>query len=105
MLTIEYNKDIILLLNEKYFLEKNLKEYLKYYKESDRDLTNVVAVVNVGANHEWYTNTKKSDTSKNELMLTNKFYSLDNGEKGKYNLKYLFYVFYPLHMLVLFFFR
>jgi len=30
---------------------------------------------------------------------------LDNGSRGKYNLKYLFYVFYPLHMLVLFVFK
>ncbi|MBR6690652.1 MAG: M15 family metallopeptidase [Bacilli bacterium] len=77
LLTIEYNKDVISLLNEKYFLEKNLKTYLEYYKDSDYDLTDVVAVVNVGANNEWYTNTKKTDISKNELMLTNKFYSLD----------------------------
>ena len=26
-----------------------------------------------------------------------------NGERGTYNLKYLFYIFYPLHMLILFF--
>ena len=78
LLTLEYNKDIVSLTKEKYFIEKNLKEYLNYSKESDKTLTDVVAIVNVGANNEWYTNTKKSDTSKNELMLTNKFYSLDD---------------------------
>ena len=78
LLTIEYNKDVISLINEKYFLEKNLKTYIEYSKESDKSLTDVVAIINVGSNNEWYTNTKKSDTEKNELMLTNKFYSLDN---------------------------
>ena len=32
----------------------------------------------MGSNNEWYTNTRKSDISKNELMLTNKFYNLDD---------------------------
>ena len=78
ILQTEYNKDIITLLNEKYFMEKNLKKYLKYLNKSDRTFTDVVAIVNVGADHDWYTNTKKSDLSKGNLMLTNKFYSLDN---------------------------
>ena len=78
LLTVEYNKDVGNLLKEKYFMEKNLKTYLTYSKESGKNFTDVVAIINVGANNEWYTNTKKSDISKNELMLTNKFYSLDN---------------------------
>lgn len=78
ILTIEYNESIIPLLKEKYFMEKNLKKYINYSKESNKNLTDVVAIVNVNANNEWYTNTKKSDVTKNELMLTNKFYSLDN---------------------------
>lgn len=78
LLTIEYNKDIANLIKEKYFIEKNLKSYLKYSKESKKSLNDVVAIINVGSNNDWYTNTKKSDISKNELMLTNKFYSLDN---------------------------
>ena len=78
LLTIEYNDEIISLMKEKYFLEKNLKKYLDYSKKNKKSLTDVVAIINVGSNNEWYTNTKKSDTSKEELMLTNKFYSLDN---------------------------
>ena len=78
ILTIEYNKDLVNLINEKYFLEKNLQNYLTYSKENNKNLTDVVAIINVGANNEWYTNTKKTDTSKGILMLTNKFYSLDN---------------------------
>ena len=78
LLSIEYNKNVIPLINEKYFLEKNLKKYIDYLKENGRDLTDTVAIINVGSNNAWYTSTKKTDISKNELMLTNKFYSLDN---------------------------
>jgi len=78
LITIEYNKNVIPLMNEKYFLEKNLKKYIEYLNENGRDLTDAVAIINVGADHDWYTNTKKTDITKQELMLTNKFYSLDN---------------------------
>ena len=78
LISIEYNKNVIPLMNEKYFLEKNLKKYIDYLKENGRDLADTIAVINVGADNDWYTNTKKTDISKNELMLTNKFYSLDN---------------------------
>ena len=78
LLTIQYNDEVISLMKEKYFIEKNLKKYLEYSKENKKSLTDVVAIINVGSNNEWYTNTKKSDITKQELMLTNKFYSLDN---------------------------
>ena len=83
LLTIEYNKDVISLINEKYFLEKNLKDYLKYSKENNKSFTDIIAIINVGSNNAWYTNTKKSDLEKNELMLTNKFYSLDSSYNSK----------------------
>ena len=78
ILTLEYNKNINKLINEKYFLEKNLKTYLEYIKENDKSLTDIVAIVNVKANNDWYSNTEKSDISKGILMITNKHYNLDN---------------------------
>ena len=78
ILSLEYNDDLVNLINEKYFIEKNLKTYIEYNKDTDKNLTDVIAIVNVGANNNWYTNTKKSDISKGNLMLKNKFYSLDN---------------------------
>ncbi len=36
-------------------------------------------------------------------LLSLPFLALYNGERGKYKLKYLFYIFYPLHLVVLFF--
>ena len=64
LLTIEYNDEVISLMKEKYFIEKNLKKYLDYSKKNKKSLTDGVAIINVGSNNEWYTNTKKSHTSK-----------------------------------------
>jgi LAS superfamily LD-carboxypeptidase LdcB len=78
ILEIEYNKNILYLLKEKYFMEKNFKDYLDYLESSNKDFKDVVSIVNVGSNNKWYTNTKKTDLSKGNLILTNKFYSLDD---------------------------
>lgn len=77
LLTINYNNKIASLINEKYFLEKNIKKYINYLNEND-NLKDVVAIINVNSNNEWYTNTKKTDLSKNDLILTNKFNYLES---------------------------
>lgn len=78
ILSHEYDAFIIDLIQRKYFLKKNLDKYLDYIKENDsNDFDKVIAIINVGANKEWYTDTTLTDTSKNELLLTNKFYKLN----------------------------
>ena len=70
------NNFIIDLLNEKYFLERNLYEYLEYKEENKKkNYYDVVAIVNVGANHDWYDskNIKETDLSKDNLIIVNKF--------------------------------
>lgn len=80
---VENNKNefLIDILKEKYFLEKNLYEYLEY-KENNKKKSNydVVAIVNVGANNDWYDNkeVKETDLSKGNLILVNKFNYLNN---------------------------
>jgi len=66
------------IINQKYFIEKNLDDYIKYYNENkDKKLSDIIAIVNVKTNNEPYSNTVKTDTSKNELMLVNKYHYLD----------------------------
>ena len=77
LLTTPYIEKLSSLVNEKYFMEKNLKKYISYLDKND-NLTDVVAIINVGADNKWYTNTKKTNLEKGHLMLTNKFYYLDN---------------------------
>lgn len=70
------NNYIIDLLNEKYFLEKNLYEYLEYKVDNKKkSYYDIVAIVNVGANKDWYNSkkVKETDLSKGNLMLVNKF--------------------------------
>ena len=82
LLTLPYNRRIPKLINERYFMEKNLKEYINLFNK-ESNLTKIVSLVNVGANNNFYTNAKKTDINKKELMLTNKFNYLDDTYDSK----------------------
>lgn len=71
------DENIIKFYKQEYFLEKNLEDYLNYAKEHD-DLTfsEVVAIINVGADKDWYEDSKETDTTKGSSLLVNKFNSL-----------------------------
>ena len=74
LLNHKYDKNITKLVKEKYFIFNKLDDYLKYYKDNkDKSLADVVAIINTNTNNDFYTNTKETDVSKNELMLINKY--------------------------------
>ena len=75
------NDYIIDLLKEKYFLEKNLYDYLEYkVKNKKKSYSDIIAIVNVGANKDWYDpkSIKETDLAKGALILVNKFNYLKN---------------------------
>ena len=77
----KYNKMYPKLIKQKYFIYNNLDRYLAYYKENKNDkLSHVISMVNVNADYDYYDEkvVKKTDTSKNELMLVNKYNYLTN---------------------------
>lgn len=77
----EKNDYIISLLKEKYFLEKNVNNYLEYKaKNKKKSYSDIVAIVNVHADKDWYDNktVKETDLSKGNLILVNKFNYLKN---------------------------
>ncbi len=75
--SMRYNRTIPSLMRQKYFMFKNLDRYLKYaHKNTDIELSEVVTMVNVNRDYDFYTHTKKTDTSKGELMLVNKYNNL-----------------------------
>jgi len=78
ILTLEYDENIIGIFNEKYFILNNLDAYLTYQKENkDSSYSNTIAIINVGADKDWYEKTTKTDMSKEYLILVNKFHSLE----------------------------
>jgi len=63
--------------NEKYYINKNLKRYLAYYENNkDLSLDKIISSVNCNLDKTKYEDVEKTDTSKNELMLVNKYYYL-----------------------------
>ena len=80
ILNNSYNDKFDDIINEKYYIESNFERYVNYLQYSS-DLTEVIAVVNVNRDKDEYTDTKKTDTEKKELMLTNKYNYLDKDYK------------------------
>lgn len=82
IIKMKYNKNLTSFLKEKYFLFKNLNKYITY-KETNKKVKNdkVVALINTNSNLDWYIKEKETNIDKNELMLVNKFYSLNENYK------------------------
>lgn len=77
------NKMIIDLIKERYFLFDNLDTYLKYDDSLDEEKSpkDIVAIVNVHSNKEWYQDPNNTDIKLEEKMLVNKFYHLSKDYK------------------------
>ncbi len=70
----DYLKKII---GEKFYIDKYLHKYLDFYSKNDKkSFKDIVSLVNVSATRPWYQDPIITDTSKNELVLVNKFYKL-----------------------------
>lgn len=73
----DLDENIPKIMKETYYLKKNHDKYLSYSKENpDKSLTDVVAIINVGADKEWYSGFVNTDIEKDPLLLTNKFHRL-----------------------------
>ena len=74
ILSSEYNEHIIPLFQEKYFISDNLNSYLKYKRDNkELSYSDIIAVVNVGADKDWYTGPKATNMEDEYLILVNKF--------------------------------
>lgn len=78
LLERDYNKSIIDIVNTKYYIAKNLDKYLEYKaKYTETSYSDVIAIINVQANVDWYSNSKEADATKGNLILVNKFHYLN----------------------------
>ena len=73
------NSNYVLLLDEKYYLNKNFNKYIDYINEfPNKSLSEVVRDINIHLDNDFYEVTYKTDTSLDTAMLVNKYYQLDN---------------------------
>jgi len=75
ILNMEYHDNLVDIINHKYFIPKNLEKYLEYDKDNVDD---IISIINVGANKDWYTDPIETDISKGNSMLVNKFNHLND---------------------------
>lgn len=70
----EYNDHFVEFFKQKYFILKNLDAYLEYYqKHNSESLENIVSMVNVKANYDYYDNASETKVDDGKLMLVNKY--------------------------------
>jgi D-alanyl-D-alanine carboxypeptidase len=78
LLNQNIDKTLLNLINEKYFILNNLDRYEAYLKKNPKlSLDNVVTLVNVNRDNNYYENVVATDTSKDILMLVNKYNHLN----------------------------
>ena len=68
---------LVPLYKEKYFRKDKLEDYLEYHKKHmNVSPTDIIKKVNTHTDIDFYEETSDADTSKNELVLVNKYYKL-----------------------------
>lgn len=73
---INYDEHTINLMKEKYYIHKNLSRYLSYDK-SELSYDEIIKRINSNLDYDFYNHDIVADTSKDNLILVNKFYKLD----------------------------
>lgn len=79
VLSLPRNELILNLAKEKYYIYNNLDRYLAYQeKNKDKELKDIVAIVNVNRDYEFYEHDIDTDTSEDNLLMVNKYYKLNS---------------------------
>lgn len=75
--TKKKDKSLILLMNSKLYLHKNLDEYIEYLDlNPSKTIDEIINTVNIHHNYAYYEKTFKTDTSLNYSLIVNKYYYL-----------------------------
>ena len=74
------DRELLELMNNKMYIHSNLNDYLTYIDlNPNKSVDDAISVVNLHLNYDSYEKTFLADTSKNELVLVNKYYNLPEG--------------------------
>ena len=73
--TDEINK-LSFILSSKYYKYDLLDSYIEYYKKNEDKKDNIVVLVNIGLNNDFYTNIREVKDPDNLLVLVNKYNKL-----------------------------
>ena len=76
VLDMEYNQKLASIISAQYYIPDNLDRYLAYSPKTD-NIDDIISIVNVGADSEWYTNTEETNLDDGIKMLVNKFHYLN----------------------------
>lgn len=76
VLNMEYNQKLASIISAQYYIPDNLDRYLAYSPKAD-NIDDIISIVNVGADSEWYTNTEETNLDDGIKMLVNKFHYLN----------------------------
>lgn len=76
VLNMEYNQKLASIISAQYYIPDNLDRYLAYSPKTD-NIDDIISIVNVGADSEWYTNTEETNLDDGIKMLVNKFHYLN----------------------------
>lgn len=73
-ITYSYSKKIVDIINNDYFILNRLERYMNY---DSNNINEIITNVNSNIDMPFYSNVKKSDISKDILLIANKYYQLD----------------------------
>ena len=76
VLNMEYSQKLASIISAQYYIPDNLDRYLAYSPKTD-NIDDIISIVNVGADSEWYTNTEETNLDDGIKMLVNKFHYLN----------------------------
>lgn len=75
----EKNNFLLDVIKEKYYIKKNLEAYLDLHdRQNDYSPTQIVTNINTYRNYEYYNHDLNTDTNKNNLLIVNKYYHLND---------------------------
>ena len=67
---------VVKIVKEQYYIDNYLEQYISYYNDNqDKDMKDIIAIINT---HSLDSVTEKTDISKNQFTILNKYYNIDS---------------------------